>query len=202
MPLPTPVAGTFEVFLAGRDGSGNYAANTSHWFVNNPPPDLPTAFQQALSLAAQFHTNIVTPSLLPMLGNDCALNVLFARHVGVGGGSAAYISFQDTGTAASNSFSSVVAVDIAWLPGGETGRAGHWFQWGVPSDEVIGAQITPAYRTLVDAFGALMLTNITAGPDIFELVVLTRKTGHVTPQTAFNMRSKLTGLNKRSNPFV
>jgi hypothetical protein len=136
------------------------------------------------------------------MGTDCVLNILFARHIVTLGGSAAYIHLDVAGTGTGTSGSNVVAADCAWLPGGSSNRPGHTFLWGLPAIEVSESTLSDAIVILIETFALQMLTALTGTITNYVFSVLSRKAGITTPITANNTRPKITGLNKRTSPFI
>jgi len=203
MPLPTPVAGTFEVAVGGRDGNANFAMNIMKYLSDTPPTNLDEAFAQAFDLVNAYNTSVIPKHKL-WLADDCAINLLWARHIGVGGGAAAYHNISVVGTEGSDSLSSVVATNVAWFPGTGSARPGHTYLWGVPIDAYDGAVLQGVWAGLVRDWITAVLTNLHGAVTTrtFEFVVLDRKTGNVSPQTAGNIQQKITGLNKRAKPYV
>lgn len=201
VPLTPPPNGTFEVVVGGRDGHGNFALNRFIYTSSVPPTNETEAFAQAFDLATFFGSFTITP-LTGCMGDDCEINILFARHIGTLGGSAAYNNIVTNGTFGTDSFSNVVAADVAWLPGGAGNNPGHTYVWGVPITGVDQGALQDALITALQAFAANMLIAIVGGVATYTFGILSRKLATVTPVTNGNVRPKLTGLNKRAKPFI
>lgn len=201
MPLPPPANGTFEVVIGGRDGTGNFALNRWVFVADTPPTTITEAFTAAKALIEAF-ISLRLSFLLDCMGTDCLINVAFAKHIGTLGGSAAYAITNEDGTGSSVSAANVVAVDVAWLPGGTSSRPGHTYLWGVPKTEVQESGISDALLLLIQTFITEMKTALVTGAGTFLFNILTRKTGALTAVTDGNVRPKITGLNKRTKPFI
>lgn len=201
MPLPPPPNGTFEVFLGGHDGHGNFAANRFILVSDTPVTDTTIAFNQAFDLVTGWVT-ANQPSYSAVQGTDCYLNVCFARHIGVLGGAAAYDNIAEVGTGSGISYANCVAADIAFMPGGTTNHPGHCFVWGLPTGDIQGSEIQPALVTLLQTLATNLIAPVVGTLATYALNVLSRKLGTVTPVTAWNLRPKITGLNKRTKPFI
>jgi hypothetical protein len=201
MPIAAPPNGTFEVVVGGHDGAGNFALNRFIYVSTVPPTDGASAFGQAKELVLAWEAANLS-NLLACMGTDCSVNVLYARHIGTLGGSAAYVHVDNPGTGTSESGANVVAADLAWLPGGASNRPGHTFIWGLPSIEVIKSALSDALVILIEAFATNMFGVISGTLSTYVFSILSRKAGVNTPVSASNTRPKITGLNKRTSPFI
>jgi hypothetical protein len=201
MPITPPPNGTFEVVAGGRDGNGNFALNRWIYVAAVAPTDATSAFNQAKELVVGWQAANLT-LLLAIMGTDCSINVLYARHIGTLGGSAAYVHVDSVGTGTSESGANVVAADLAWLPGGSSNRPGHTFLWGLPNIEVIKSALSDLLVIAIEAFATQMLSSVVGAISNYALAVLSRKAAVTTVVTASNTRPKITGLNKRTSPFI
>lgn len=201
MPLPTPANGTYELFLGGHDGHGNFAANRFIFLSPTAPANQNEAFNQSFDLVTSWVT-ANQPSYSACQGTDCYLNVCFARHIGVLGGAAAYDNIAEPGTGPDVSFANCVAADIAFMPGGTTNHPGHCFVWGLPVNSINGSELQPAMITLLQTLATNLIAPVVGTLLTYTLQVLSRKVGVSTPVTAYNLRPKVTGLNKRTKPFI
>lgn len=201
MPITPPVNGTFEMVVAGRDGQGNFALNRWIFLSGTEPATSAECFTQAKALAENF-ISLVLPSLLACMGTDCLINVAYARHIGTLGGSAAYVLTNEDGTGSSVSSANVIAADVGWLPGGTTNRPGHTFVWGIPKAEIQESTLSDALLLLLQTFITNMIAGVAADAFNFTFQILSRAVHALTPVTAGNVRPKITGLNKRTSPFI
>jgi hypothetical protein len=135
------------------------------------------------------------------MGTDCKLNIIFAKLVSTPGGPSIFVPLNSSGTGGGTAFSNAVACDIAFYPGGAMSRPGHVFTWGAYITGIVGDLIQTALHTALTNFATALIAPIAMTVGTMQYGTYTRKTKTFTPATHFNVKPKLTGLNKRTKPL-
>jgi len=154
-------------------------------------------------LINQWQTNNLA-GLMALLSPDTFLNIIDARRITGGGSPTISEGINQPGTETNDTYSTTVAADIAWLPGGIANRVGHTYLAGIPFDRILSDALTGPWVTNAVSWANTQLAQMTlpAGLGTAKMGTYSRKTSGFNPTTAFVIKPKLTALNKRSLPVT
>jgi hypothetical protein len=191
--------GNYQVVVGGVNNNGQFAQNVFHFAVagSSGADEYNTAFD----LCSSFLTTTV-PLLQGVMSGDSTINILYAKRLSAGGEASIFHTILVNGTFAGSAMSNVVSCNIAFYPGGTKNRPGHLFTWGVSTNGVQEDVIQPGLLTALQALGGGLLTPLTiASGGTGTYGTYTKSTKNITPAVHYNVKPKVTGLNKRTLPL-
>lgn len=191
--------GTYQMIVGGVNSQGQYCQNTPCFGVTGSSSA--DEYQTATDLCQTFSAAPLG-AMQALMGTDTKINILGAKLIGGAGGQTIFIVNSSVGSDMAPSLSNAVAVDCAVYPGGNLNRPGHWFFWGLSAARVLQDLISAPTITAIVAFMNMLKAGLSlADGGTATYGTYTRKTKAFTPAAHFNVRPKLTGMNKRTKPL-
>lgn len=191
--------GIYEVVIGGHNGHGDYAENVFHYTISGTVAGS-LAYETARDLLDELDTTAVFADMAAFQGSDCTLDVFSARRVDGPGGPTYQKGISIDGGATDESFSNVVAVDIASYPGGDANRVGHTYLWGIPISEIVSDVVQSGLLADIGTFLTALIASVTVNTGTAHLATYSKALNVATKVTDLVSRTKISGFSKRTSP--
>lgn len=195
------MASVYQLRVGAVSGGKNFWQIVMHYRLSEGGAGDPIKWARGLLTA---WLAAMDADLRALLSSDTTVNLIDAKKVTNGGGPSIAQTINEVGTAGATVASTVIAVDLAFYPGGLANRPGHQYMGGVPNDAIFGDTIQAGYHANMDTYATDLLVQLTLPSSLgtAALTTFSKKTNTDTLVTDYDIRPKVTAMNKRTLPVT